>query len=106
MMAYTQGQIEKIKGLGSEWQKGNQHRVYFNNLGYYYGIRTERYNSGNVSSAELDGERISNSQAKRLLSTLAYSKLWFDVADQKFRGNGELSDEMFSKIVAAIKAQL
>jgi len=108
MMDYTMEQIERIKQWGNEWHKGDMHRVYLNNgLGRLYGIETERYGSGNIMSAKLDGQPISNSEAKRLLSRLAYSKFWFDLSEQKFHCSGEMAGTgMMQKIVAAIDAKL
>ena len=76
--------IEILKELGNEWQKGEKRRIYFNSLGMFYGIETGRYNSGNISSATLNGERISNSEAKRILGRLLDCKVWYDVTDGKF----------------------
>lgn len=96
--------IDNLKQIGNEWQKAGKHRIYFNDLPSRLGLRTWHYNTGNISSAELDGERISNSQAKKLLSRLAGAKLWFDMADEKFHGCG-LSDEEFGHIVESIKSE-
>ena len=76
--------IEILKKLGNEWQKGDKHRIYFNSLGMFYGIETERYNSGNISSATLNGNSISNSEAKRILGRLLDCKVWYDVNDGTF----------------------
>lgn len=75
-------QLEQIGG--SRWQKGEHDRVYINSLGQWYGIDTSRYGTGNISSATLDGERISNGQAKKLLGYLAYAKLWWDVKAERW----------------------
>lgn len=102
-------QVSKIKELGNEWQKGDYHRVYFNNLGTWYGIATERYNSGNIQSATLDGKTISNSQARRLLQKFASVKFWFDLNTGKFLFRdpyGEVNKEMMRKIQASIEAEL
>ena len=107
-MNYTARQIERIKQWGNEWQKGDMHRIYINHgLGRLYGIETERYGTGNIMSARLDGQRISNGEAKRLLSKLNYSKFWFDMVEQKFHCQGEMANTgMLQKIVAAINAKL
>lgn len=60
---------------GNEWKKGDHHRVYFNNANKLIGLSINKYNTGNVSSATLDGEKISNSYAK----TIADEKVYFDV---------------------------
>ncbi len=76
--------IEKLKLLGSEWQKNGYHRIYFNELTELFGLSCRYYNTGNISSATLDGERITNCRAAEIASALANSKLWFDMEDQKF----------------------
>ena len=106
---HTQEQIDKIKELGSEWHKDDHHRVYFNDLGTLYGIKTNRYHSGNIQSATLDGKPVSNSQAKRLLQKFASVKFWLDLVDGKFKFNdpySEVDKAMMRKIQAAIEAQL
>jgi len=106
---YTPEQIERIRAIGNEWHKGNYHRVYFNNLSELYGIKTNRYNSGNISSATLDGEKISNSAAKRILGRLACVKIWFDLTDNEFHCKdryGELHDGDFEKIIHEIEERI
>lgn len=66
---------------GSRWQRGDKDRVYVNDWQQYIGLEVDRYNSGNISSASLDGETISNSEAYRLLT--AVYKVYFDSADGK-----------------------
>lgn len=75
-------QLKKIGG--SEWRKGDQHRYYFNDLSNLHGLRTSRHKSGSVSSASLNGEKISNSEAKRILESLDRIKVWYDVNKQEF----------------------
>jgi len=101
--------IEILKQLGSEWKKGEKHRIYFNGLGEWYGIKTERYNTGNICGATLDGETISNSAAKRLLGRLMDCKVWFDVPTgswftQTNQGDTE-AKEMCNACIKAIKAK-
>jgi hypothetical protein len=77
-------QIKIMKQMGNEWQKGDKHRIYFNSLGMFYGIETERYNSGNICGATLNGERISNGEAKRLLGRLMDCKVYYDMVAGQF----------------------
>lgn len=107
-MAYTVEQLVSIGG--SEWRKDDLHRVYFNNLPFWYGVRTERYQSGHISAATLDGHEISNSRAHSLIVYLNEGRLWYDMHDGKFHGQG-LKDTrdfhaIFPSIVAAIKAEV
>lgn len=65
---------------GRRWQKNGMDRVYLNNWMDFAGINVSRYNTGNISSASIDGlGGIANSRAARLSD--AITKLWFDAAD-------------------------
>lgn len=64
---------------GSRWTKNDMDRVYINNWARFIGLEVSTYNTGNISSATLDGERISNSEAGRLLGMV--EKVYFDVTD-------------------------
>ncbi|PZM88387.1 MAG: hypothetical protein DIU79_16965 [Actinobacteria bacterium] len=103
----TQATIEMVERLeaigGNRWQKGAMDRVYFNDLARWYGLEVTRYNTGNVSSARLHGERISNSHAREILGDLAWAKVWFDANDGRFYGRN-LDERYFGRIVEAIKA--
>ena len=96
---------EAYAKIGSEWQKGNHHRIYFNDLGARLGVETSRYNTGNISYATQDGLKISNAQAKRILSRCNYSKFWYDVNDGKFHTKGELTSDEFAHIIESIKSE-
>lgn len=81
--------IEKLVKIGGkEWQKGDLHRVYFDGLMDWYGLDLEYYNSGHISSARLNGEPISNSEANRIYGRLAGKKFWYDVADGQYHAQG------------------
>lgn len=47
----------------NRWTKGNLDRLYIN--ASQLGLVCDYYKSGNISSAEFNGERISNCQARR-----------------------------------------
>lgn len=104
MSAYTQEQIDALKEIGSEWQKNEMHRIYFNDLDVWYGLDCSYYNSGNICGATLDGEKISNTSARKIQGRLS-GKLFFDLADNKFHGKG-IEQNDFNVIVAAIKAKM
>ena len=59
-------------------------------------INVSYYNTGNVSSASLLGNGITNSDAKRLL----YDKAWVDEAGEWHWENGSLSSDMKAAIEA------
>lgn len=66
---------------GSRWQKAGKDRIYVNDWQQYIGLEVDSYKSGNISHATLGGEKISNSEAYRLLT--AVHKVYFDTADSK-----------------------
>lgn len=76
--------IEALQQLGGkEWIKDEFHRIYFNNLEKLYGLDCQYYKTGNIARASLNGEPISNSEARRILGCLCDLKVWFDVKDLK-----------------------
>ncbi|GIH70362.1 hypothetical protein [Sphaerimonospora thailandensis] len=96
---------------GSEWIRGDKHRVYINNWAEFAGLEVSRYNTGNISYAEWDGEKISNSQANKILSSI--DKVWFDTATGKLHcryGWGEsrvaTREEVWAAVVAGIRAAI
>ena len=77
--------VETLKKIGgSEWIKEDKHRVYFNDLAEFFGLSCSRYNTGNISGATLNGEKISNSRASEISAALGMSKVWVDVKDGQF----------------------
>ncbi len=81
--------VEQLVALGGrEWRKGDKHRVYFNNIAPLIGLSLSRYGTGNISSARLDGRKISNSSARRILNSISRAKFWYDLADGDFHSPG------------------
>jgi len=82
-------QITKIlEDVGGKlWEKNSMKRIYFNRDVVIKAIKldVDYYNTGNVSGATLEGDAISNSEAKRILSGI--DKVWYDFADGKFHWN-------------------
>lgn len=61
---------EKLEALGiSAWERGGMKRYYMNDaaLEAVFGLSIDRYKTGNISSASLNGEGISNAKAGRLI---------------------------------------
>jgi len=99
--------IEKLKQLGgTEWIKDEHHRIYFNTDAIVKIINLELtfYNTGNISSARLDGEQISNSKANQLLQKIN-GKLWYDIYKEKWSKKDIDTDEA-KKIKRAIEDKL
>lgn len=70
--------IEALEKKGfNHWSKGNKERLYFNieKSGY---LDVDYYKTGNVRSAYLNGERISNAEAYRLMAVKCFINLKHD----------------------------
>lgn len=53
---------------GNRWTNGNHDRIYIKDLTLTtIGLETDRYNSGNINSATVNGEQISNTFAREIL---------------------------------------
>ena len=67
--------IEELENKGfNHWTKGAMDRLYFNVEKSEY-LDVDYYKSGNVSSAYLEGERISNAEAYRIMSVKCFIDL-------------------------------
>lgn len=78
--------INKLVKLGgNHWQKHGKNRVYFNanTLAKILGYKWSTYKTGNISYAEHKGEKISNSEMRRVIDDLR-CKLHYDLNDKKF----------------------
>lgn len=92
--------IDELKVLGNEWQKGNLHRIYFNNICDLLGMEitwTNRH--GVVDYAEVNGDRL---KARDVDYIKRYSKVWYDVKTGEF-GYIDLRSEYFEIVVDEIK---
>lgn len=102
-------QAEKIAALeaigGTRWQRDTMDRVYINDLARWSGLEVVTYGTGNVRSARLDGEEISNTVARKLGAMLALGKVWYDLADDRLHARGIEQDE-FDVISARIHATI
>lgn len=66
--------IEELEAMGfRRWQKNGMDRMYIN--AGALGLICTYYKSGNISSAEFAGERVSNSEGYRLKSAKTYIDL-------------------------------
>jgi hypothetical protein len=89
---------------GALWERDEMQRVYFNDLDGLYGLEVTTYNSGHVRSATLDGQPISNTQAREIIADLA-GTLWYDLAIGRFMSRG-IEAGYVDEIVAEIKRRL
>lgn len=99
---YTAEQIEAIGGR--RWAKTDGTlRVYINEdvWAALIGLRVERYRTGNISSAHLRGERISNSRAGRALTT---TKVYWQDGKIWITKDAELAADIRAAIAQAVAA--
>lgn len=77
--------IAELEANGwSRWTKGDYDRLYFN-VEKVDGVKISYYKSGNISSASIEGEKISN----RLATDLTLVKAYLDLTTGKFEINGD-----------------
>ena len=88
---------------GTRWQHDTMDRIYINDLARWSGLEVVTYGSGNIRSATLDGETISNTAARKLGSMLALGKLWYDLTDGRYHARG-IDQGEFDIIVARVRA--
>lgn len=80
------------------WEKGNLKRAYISDEAVKKALNLEvtRYKTGNISSAKMDGEKISNSEAFRIL--LRFSDVYYDMINNKwsFDEKAEYADRIIN----------
>jgi hypothetical protein len=105
-MTTTGFSVEALIRLGGQrWERNGRDRVYFNlrELAALYGLDCNFYGTGNISSATLDGQRISNSAARRIAAKLS-GKFWYDVPAGRFSWQ-DIPDDVAMAVVSAIAAR-
>ena len=77
----TESNLQKLIDMGANrWQKAGRDRLYLSGAGAkIMGLEIERYNTGNISGAYLNDEKISNSAAKRIIGT--YEDAYIDLTN-------------------------
>lgn len=94
--------IEKLKQIGSEWQKGDMHRIYFNNILEILEAEITYHKTGTFRNVEVNGQRISNNEANGIKQ---FAKVWYDVKTGEF-GFKNLDKIYFEQVVEAIKEKV
>ena len=95
----TEKMIKALESKGfHRWTKGDYDRLYAN--AEDFGLYTESYNSGSIRYAELNGVKISNAAAGRILS----AKIYIDIKTDKLITSRITADA--DEIVEAVKAAI
>ena len=97
--------VEVLKEFGAnEWHKGNYNRLYLNEaVDALIGLETECYKSGNIKSAWLKGERISNAEAGRIIERTC--RAYIDLDTMELVSVNELLISAISEKEAEITAE-
>lgn len=95
--------VKALESMGAtRWTKYGKDRLYLSKCGaQIIGLAVDRYNSGNICSAEINGERISNAEANRYMST--YADAYIDMTTGKVCAvYGRHADEFMDALKAYV----
>ena len=96
----TANGIASLESMGAKrWTKGDKDRLYLKNAGAkIMGLDVDTYKSGNISSATRNGERISNSQAKKIIDSYERAYVDLKTGDVLGVGHGTYGKEFVEKV--------
>lgn len=97
----TEQKIRELSEKYSRWTKegwnGKKYdRIYFN--AEDLGLEVRKYKTGNVAEAYVNGEKISNSEARRILNSKAY----YDIIEDKLHMDSYMEDYFGEQIKAIV----
>lgn len=97
-----QNNLEKY---GNLWEKYDKSRYYFSveTLMELLDLKVTRYNTGNISSATLEGEHISNTHAGQMIFALEQAKLYYDNSKGSFYYIRTKYDDRVKEIISKLK---
>lgn len=97
-MKMAENMIKKLEAKGfKRWTKGEHDRLYANVENF--GLELHHYNSGNISGATLNGEKISNSYGAEIKRN---TSIYLNVNDGKLYLTDRANDEIVANVKAAI----
>lgn len=78
MIRLAEDKIQRIEEAGAKrWTRYGNDRLYLRGIEKLIGLEYKKYNTGNIKSASLQGDEISNSRCYRILGTL--DKGYYDI---------------------------
>ncbi len=96
--------VDQLIALGGNlWEKNGLRRVYFNNVPALIGLSYSTYKTGNISSASLAGQSISNSECGRILASIG--KIYWDLDTGKMHGS-YTNQEMLEQVARIIRSNI
>lgn len=97
-MKMTENMIKKLEAKGfKRWTKSEHDRLYANVEDF--GLELHHYNSGNISGATLNGEKISNSYGAEIKRN---TSIYLNVNDGELYLTDRANDEIVANVKAAI----
>jgi hypothetical protein len=82
-------QIDQIiSEMGTLELRGGQRRIYFNDLEGWLELEVQRDDSGAIVSATRSGKPVTPAVAIRTENQLKHAKLYYDLDERVFRGQG------------------
>ena len=99
--------LETIRTITNSWKhpRTGEERLYLDQYAAcrFIGLSVQRYKSGNIRQATLDGERISNSDARRIVD--AMFRAYYSVTTGKWYASNDLAiDLVIDKLAEMEKA--
>lgn len=91
--------IEKLIEMGANrWTKFGKDRLYFNSREFMEnsGFEYDSYKTGSIRSAYINGERISSSEATRILTSLDF--MWLNIDTMKIESRISINDNALNFI--------
>lgn len=91
--------------IGNRWTKKGD-RLYLTDTFMLtaIGLEYECYKTGNICSATLNGEKISNSKAGKIASFLRFAKIYVDLETGEIVNAGEYAEKIAAAVNAALPA--
>lgn len=90
---------------GNLWESGDKKRIYFSKDAVLKmaGYKVTVYGTGNISSASFRGEKISNSEGTRAVSSVSGLKFFYDLVNKKFNQSNFEESDVFGLFIEAIE---
>lgn len=96
-----------LRANGNVWDNNNFKRIYFSHrfVNESAGLYITTYSTGNISSANFNGSKISNSKASKL-AACSDDKFFYDLLDGSFSWKADnTSDEVFELAISNINGK-
>lgn len=92
--------VEDLIAMGAKrWEKAGYDRLYLNKAGLRFaGLEISRYNTGNVSLAKLNGEKVSNAKGSRMASIV--ERAYIDLTTGKLHCTQAKDDDVQQAVIA------